>query len=119
MPLPLPNLKLKRVDCFYSKWSKAWKYRNTSAKVRADALQTVGNGQDANGNDPWAGYCFVVVRKIPQPVDGEQGEPTYQVVVKSPYLLIACKEVIGKVQGVSWTAEPLEVCFIYVASGIL
>lgn len=109
LPPPLPNLKVKRVDCFYSNWSKAWKYRNTSAKVRADALQTVGNGTDGTGPDPWISYCFVVVRKIPQAVDGEQREPTFQVVVKSPYLLIACKEVIGKVRGVSWTAEPLEV----------
>ena len=107
-PPPPPNLKVKRVDYFYSNWSKAWKYRNTSSKVKADALQTVGNG-DSNGPDPWQGYCFVVVRKLPQPVDGEQGEPTFQVVVKSPYLLIACKDVIQKVQGVSWTAEPLEV----------
>ena len=107
-PLAPANFKVKRVDYFYSNWSKAWKYRNTSSKVKADALQTVGNG-DSNAPDPWQGYCFVVVRKLPQPVDGEQGEPTFQVVVKSPYLLIACKDVIQKVQGVSWTAEPLEV----------
>ncbi|KAI0752500.1 P-loop containing nucleoside triphosphate hydrolase protein [Daedaleopsis nitida] len=106
-PPPPPNFKVKRVDYFYSNWSKAWKYRNTSSKVKADALQTIGNG-DSNGNDPWQTYCFVVVRKLPQAVDGEVGEPTFQVVVKSPYLLIACKDVIGKVQGVSWTAEPLE-----------
>ncbi|RDX52360.1 P-loop containing nucleoside triphosphate hydrolase protein [Lentinus brumalis] len=106
-PPPPPNLKVKRVDYFYSSWSKAWKYRNTSSKVKADVLQTIGNG-DTNGVDPWQTYCFVVVRKLPQPVDGEQGEPTFQVVVKSPYLLIALKDVIQKVQGISWTAEPLE-----------
>ncbi|RPD60608.1 P-loop containing nucleoside triphosphate hydrolase protein [Lentinus tigrinus ALCF2SS1-7] len=104
---PPPNLKVKRVDYFYSSWSKAWKYRNSSSKVKADVLQTIGNG-DTGGVDPWVSYCFVVVRKIPQPVDGEQGEPTFQVVVKSPYLLIALKDVIQKVQGISWTAEPLE-----------
>ncbi|KAI0767681.1 hypothetical protein C8Q74DRAFT_1370418 [Fomes fomentarius] len=107
LPPPPPTLKVKRVDYFYSSWSKAWKYRNTASKVKADALQTVGNG-DGSGNDPWQSYCFVVVRKLPQPVDGEQGEPTFQVVVKSPYLLVACKDVIQKVQGISWTAEPLE-----------
>lgn len=108
LPPPPPTLKVKRVDYFYSSWSKAWKYRNTASKVKADALQTVGNG-DGSGNDPWQSYCFVVVRKLPQPVDGEQCEPTFQVVVKSPYLLVACKDVIQKVQGISWTAEPLEV----------
>ena len=107
-PPPPPNLKVKRVEYFYSSWSKAWKYRNTASKVKADVLQTIGNG-DSSGVDPWVSYCFVVVRKIPQPVDGEQGEPTFQVVVKSPYLLIALKDVIQKVQGISWTAEPLEV----------
>ena len=109
-PPPPPNLKVKRVDYFWSTWSKQWKYRNTSAKVRPDdALKAVGNGLD-DGNDPWQGFCFVVVRKLPQPGDEkEKDEPTFQVVVKSPYLLMALKEVIQKVQGVSWTAEPLEV----------
>ena len=110
VPPPEPNLKVKRVDYFWSTWSKQWKYRNTSAKVRPDdALKAVGNGLD-DGNDPWQGFCFVVVRKLPQPGDEkEKDEPTFQVVVKSPYLLMALKEVIQKVQGVSWTAEPLEV----------
>ena len=109
-PPPPPKLSVKRVDCFYSNWTKAWKYRNTSSKVRADALwQTVGNGSSGNGSDPWAGHCFVVVRKIPQADDGVQGEPTFQVVVKSPYLRVVCRAVMGKIRGVSWTAEPLEV----------
>ena len=110
-PPPPPNLKVKRVDYFWSGWSKTWKYRNTSAKVRPDdALKAVGNGVD-DGNDPWQGFCFVVVRKLPQPgEEREKGEPTFQVVVKSAYLLIALREVVQKVQGVSWTAEPLEVC---------
>ncbi|KAM5546005.1 hypothetical protein V8D89_000131 [Ganoderma adspersum] len=108
-PPPPPNLKVKRVDYSWSGWSKTWKYRNTSAKVRPDdALKTVGNGGD-DGNDPWQGFCFVVVRKLPQPgEEKEKEEPTFQVVVKSPYLLIALREVIQKVPGVSWTAEPLE-----------
>ncbi|KAI1792767.1 P-loop containing nucleoside triphosphate hydrolase protein [Ganoderma leucocontextum] len=107
-PPPPPNLKVKRVDYFYSTWSRTWKYRNTAAKVRPDGLKTVGNGGD-DGNDPWQSFCFVVVRKLPQPgEDKDKDEPTYQVVVKSPYLLIALKDVIQKVPGVSWTAEPLE-----------
>ena len=122
-PPPPPNLKVKRVDYFWSGWSKTWKYRNTSAKVRPDdALKAVGNGVD-DGNDPWQGFCFVVVRKLPQPgEEREKGEPTFQVVVKSAYLLIAMREVVQKVQGVSWTAEPLEVrtasCKFHVASAL-
>lgn len=109
-PPPPPNLKVKRVDYFWSSWSKVWKYRNTSAKVRPDdVLKTVGNGTD-DGNDPWQSFCFVVVRKIPQSgQEKEKEEPTFQIVVKSPYLLIALREVIQNIQGVSWTAEPLEV----------
>ena len=26
-PLPVPSLKIKRVDLYYSRWSKSWKYR--------------------------------------------------------------------------------------------
>ena len=26
-PLPVPSLKVKRVDHYYSRWSKSWKYR--------------------------------------------------------------------------------------------
>jgi hypothetical protein len=26
-PLPSPNLKVKRVDFYYSKWSRKWKYQ--------------------------------------------------------------------------------------------
>jgi hypothetical protein len=25
--IPIPSLKVKRVDNYYSRWSKAWKYR--------------------------------------------------------------------------------------------
>ena len=106
-PLPSPNLKIKRVDHFWSTWSKCWKYRNTGSGVVAEAVRPVGNGTD---NDPWQNFCFVVVRKIPEPNKQLEGaEITFQVVVKSTYLLKACKEVIGSIPGLSWTAEPLEV----------
>ena len=26
-PLPIPSLKVKRVDYYYSRWTKSWKYR--------------------------------------------------------------------------------------------
>ncbi|KAI0752549.1 P-loop containing nucleoside triphosphate hydrolase protein [Daedaleopsis nitida] len=104
--LPPPNLKVKRVDYFWSTWSKAWKYKNTGSGVVAEAMRPVGNGSD---NDPWQNFCFVVVRKFPDPRNAHQGgDITFQIVVKSPYLLKACKDVIGQVPGLSWTAEPLE-----------
>ena len=112
-PLPSPNLKIKRVDHFWSTWSKCWKYRNTGSGVVAEAVRPVGNGTD---NDPWQNFCFVVVRKLPDPRHadrpGPAGEIKFQIVVKSPYLLKACKDVVGTVPGISWTAEPLEVRFV-------
>ncbi|KAH9903157.1 P-loop containing nucleoside triphosphate hydrolase protein [Cubamyces lactineus] len=104
--LPPVNLKVKRVDYYYSKWSKVWKYKNTGSSFNPEVLFTVGNG-NPDGPDPWQSYCFVVVRKLPQAND-EPCEPTFDVVVKSPYLLTACKDVIQTVPGISWTAEPLE-----------
>ena len=107
-----PNLKIKRVDHYWSTWSKSWKYRNTGSRIIAEAVHPVGNGTD---NDPWQNFCFVVVRKIPnqrahfQLEQGPTSEITFQIVIKSPYLLKACRDVVGQVPGLSWTAEPLEV----------
>ncbi|KAI0634518.1 P-loop containing nucleoside triphosphate hydrolase protein [Trametes polyzona] len=110
-PQPPPAmLKVKRVDHYYSNWSKVWKYRNSGSNVNPESLLASlsgGGPQERNNADPWLSYCFVVVRKFPQHTE-EGIDPTFQVVVKSPYLLLACKDVIGKVQGVSWTADPLE-----------
>lgn len=57
--------------------------------------------------DLWTQFCFIVVRMVPQPED--EGI-SYKVVVKSPYLLTACKDVIQDVPGLSWNSVPLEVC---------
>ncbi|KAI8996656.1 P-loop containing nucleoside triphosphate hydrolase protein [Trametes punicea] len=104
--LPPANLKIKRVDYYYSTWSGEWKYRNTVAGVNPEALLTVGTGS-RDGQDPWQSFCFVVVRKVPYPPD-TIGDPVFVVVVKSPYLLIACKAVIGTISGMSWNVQLLE-----------
>ncbi|OCH86746.1 P-loop containing nucleoside triphosphate hydrolase protein [Obba rivulosa] len=104
--LPPPTLKVKRVDHYWSNWSKAWKYRNTSSKVTPEMMTAFGGSSDSS--DPWLSFCFVVVRKMPQNMDEGQ-EPTFQIVVKSPYLVKACKDVIGDVPGLSWTQDPLQV----------
>jgi hypothetical protein len=46
-----------------------------------------------------------VVRTIPRT---ENAEPTFKVVVKSEYILKACKDVIESWPGISWNADPLE-----------
>ena len=102
-PLPAPNLKIKRVDHFYSRWSKKWKYQNSGSYAIPEAMAPPSSeGKD----DPWHQFCLVVVREIPQ---NGMLDPYFKVVVKSQYLLKACKDVIGEVQGVSWNVVPLEV----------
>jgi hypothetical protein len=39
----------------------------------------------------------------------ENQEPTFKIVVKSGYILKACKDVIQEWPGISWNTEPLEV----------
>ncbi|KAF8148667.1 P-loop containing nucleoside triphosphate hydrolase protein [Crassisporium funariophilum] len=100
-PLPVPSLKVKRVDHYYSRWTKGWKYRNTSSKVTAETLPIMQSGT----NDAWKDFSFVIVRTIPRT---ENAEPTFKVVIKSEYILKACKDVIQSWPGISWNSDPLE-----------
>ncbi|KAF9449629.1 P-loop containing nucleoside triphosphate hydrolase protein [Macrolepiota fuliginosa MF-IS2] len=97
-----PSLKVKRVDYYYSWWTRSWKYRNTSAKVAVEGFPV---GASKDGNDPWKDFLFVVVRQIPRQ---ETAEITVKIVVKSPFILKACKDVIQSWPGISWNADPLE-----------
>ncbi|KAF8587999.1 P-loop containing nucleoside triphosphate hydrolase protein [Ramaria rubella] len=97
---PALNLKVKKVDHFYSRWSKKWKYQNSGSNAIPELRPLPVEGKD----DPWQQYCFVVIREIPR----EDEDTSFRIVVKSPYLLKACKDVIGEVQGVSWNAVPLQ-----------
>ncbi|OCH86747.1 P-loop containing nucleoside triphosphate hydrolase protein [Obba rivulosa] len=111
-PLPPPVLKIKRVDHYYSNWYRAWRYRNTSAKATPEANNPYASQTNSAAPDPWQGFCFVVVRKMPRQVEKEHtpgAQPTFHIVVKSPYLRKACKEVMQHLTGISWTAEPLEI----------
>ncbi|KAJ6563432.1 P-loop containing nucleoside triphosphate hydrolase protein [Mycena vulgaris] len=100
-PLPPASSKIKRVDYFYSRWSKGWKYKNMNSKVTVETLPILGGGN----NDPWKDYSFVVVRKIHQK---ENIQPTFKIVIKSEYILKACQDVIQTWPGVSWNADPLQ-----------
>ncbi|RDB27185.1 ATPase family AAA domain-containing protein 3B [Hypsizygus marmoreus] len=99
--LPAPSLKVKRVDHYYSRWSRTWKYRNMDSRVTVETLPIIQTGS----NDPWKDYNFVIVRKIPQQ---ENQEPTFKIIIKSGYLVRACKDVIQSWPGVSWNSDPLE-----------
>ncbi|KIJ53579.1 hypothetical protein M422DRAFT_241814 [Sphaerobolus stellatus SS14] len=100
-PGPVANLKIKKVDHFYSKWSKKWKYTNSGSNIIPELRTQPAEGKD----DPWQQYCFVVIREIPQNGDAQ---PYFKIAIKSPYLLKACKDVVGDIQGVSWNDIPLE-----------
>ncbi|KAF5368050.1 hypothetical protein D9758_004441 [Tetrapyrgos nigripes] len=93
-----PSLKVKRVDHYYSKWSKGWKYRNTSSKVTVETLPMLGRG--AGDNDPWKDYLFVPTSDL--------YPPKFKIVIKSEYILKACKDVIQSWPGISWNSDPLE-----------
>ncbi|KAF7341706.1 AAA domain-containing protein [Mycena sanguinolenta] len=86
-------------DCLIrlgDEWNK-----NMNSKVTVETLPVIGGG---NGNEPWKEYNFVVVRTIPQQ---ENRQPTFMIVIKSEYLLKACKDVIQTWPGISWHADPL------------
>ncbi|KAI0329767.1 P-loop containing nucleoside triphosphate hydrolase protein [Cubamyces sp. BRFM 1775] len=106
-----PNLKIKRVDHYFSRWSEQWKYRNTGSSVVVEAVPPGPVASVANAvtpsNDPWQEFCFVVVRKLPQERKSKES-PTYKVVIKSPYLVKACTDVMKYVPGLSWTVGPIE-----------
>ncbi|KZP28708.1 hypothetical protein FIBSPDRAFT_1039447 [Athelia psychrophila] len=103
--LPPVSLKVKRLDYYYSKWSRKWKYQPTSSNTLPEMRAGPAAALEPGKEDPWAQFCFVVVRTIPQ---AEDQAITYKVDIKSPYLLTACKEVIQDVPGLSWNAIPLE-----------
>lgn len=105
-PMAPCNIKVKRVDHYWSNWSKAWKYKNSGSGAIAESGPASGSGGNVK-DDPWGQYCFVVIRKLPKSDEG--GDPTFTVVLKSPYLIQACKHVIQDVPGISWNAVPLEV----------
>ncbi|GJJ06516.1 hypothetical protein Clacol_000708 [Clathrus columnatus] len=99
-PIEPAYLKIKKVDHYYSRWQKKWKYANTGSNVIPEMRVA-----PSDSKDEWQQFCFVVVREIP---DGADIPPYFRIVVKSPYLLRACKEVVGEVVGVSWTVVPLQ-----------
>ncbi|KAF8636274.1 hypothetical protein AX17_003665 [Amanita inopinata Kibby_2008] len=100
-PLPPPTLKVKRVDCYYSSWAKGWKYRNMNSKVVVETIPVISTST----TDQWKEYGLVLIRTIPQKPGPE---PAFKFVIKSPYIIKICKEVIQSWPGISWNSDPLE-----------
>ena len=94
--------------------------QNMSSHITVETIPIMQSGN----NDPWKDYAFVsdiflgdiqarvntilfsVIRRLGQQ---ENQEPTFKIVIKSEYLLKACKDVIISWPGVSWNSDPLEV----------
>ncbi|KAH9848062.1 P-loop containing nucleoside triphosphate hydrolase protein [Lenzites betulinus] len=95
---------IKYVDQAYNKQSSAWEYVDTESDVLAEMTTPLGT---AVSYGAWQDYCFVVVRNIP--ARRTPGDViTFKIVVISTHLLQACKTVMGDIEGVSWTSDPLE-----------
>ncbi|KIM47188.1 hypothetical protein M413DRAFT_7761 [Hebeloma cylindrosporum] len=59
-PLPVPSLKVKRVDKYFSTWG-SWKYRDTNAKViTVEPPPSIPGG--GGSNDIWKDFSFVLVQ---------------------------------------------------------
>jgi hypothetical protein len=109
VPLPPPSLRVKKVDHYFSRWQKKWKYENTGTNIIPELrhLPETSSG----GDDPWQAFCFVVIREIPREQDKD---PYFKIQIKSPYLSKACKKVIKEMVGLSWNAIPLQVRMYFV-----
>jgi hypothetical protein len=100
--------------------------QNMSSKVTVETLPIMPGG--SGSNDIWKDFSFVYdhsVARFPQtdifcysrivrtlPTYGP-AEPTFKLVVKSEYILKACKDVIQSWPGVFWNNDPLEVSTTY------
>ncbi|KAJ7894836.1 P-loop containing nucleoside triphosphate hydrolase protein [Mycena olivaceomarginata] len=83
-PLPPASTKIKRLDYYYSRWSKGWKYKNMNSKVTVETLPVLGG----SGKRSLEG---VQLRRR-----------------AASTLLKACQDIIQTWPGVSWHADPLE-----------
>ncbi|KAF8996417.1 hypothetical protein BDQ17DRAFT_1284512 [Cyathus striatus] len=100
-PLPIPSLKVKRLDYYYSRWTKGWKYGYDARYITVETIPIINTG----ANDAWKEYSFVIVRTIPKEPDHE---PSFKIVIKSEYILKACKDIIETWPGISWNSDPVQ-----------
>ncbi|TDL27684.1 P-loop containing nucleoside triphosphate hydrolase protein [Rickenella mellea] len=99
-PPPIPAgtlLEVKRVDEVYDRKLNEWKLKDsivTSKKPK---------------KDPYAAYAFTVNRKFLPTPDSTLHIIITTIDIKSAVLKKAGMEVVGQVQGISWTSKPLKV----------
>ncbi|KAK2461348.1 hypothetical protein APHAL10511_006633 [Amanita phalloides] len=106
---PMPSFQVKRVDCYYSSWSKSWKYRNMSNKIFAEPsppTRSTSIVSNTPADDKWKDYAMVLVRIIP--IDKHM-KPGYRYVIKSTHVRSVCEDVIRSWPGIKWDSDPLEI----------
>lgn len=103
-PLAALNLKVKKVDYYYSNWARKWKYKNSES---GSSVIPEMRSMLSDGKDDWGQFCFVVIKTIHQ---DEKQEPTFTVVIKSSYLRKAFQDVMQeRFAGPSWDSVHIEV----------
>ena len=101
--------RVKTVDLYWNAEEKAWKHKNTTSDIPAELVQPVGRGASS---DAWKEFCFVVLRRLPDPRDPHEQTIDFKVVVTSPHLLNVCRDIIGQVPGLSWNSQPVKVSML-------
>lgn len=98
-------LEVKHIDEIYDMFSGQWTVRPTPPSATASS-------KDKSGK--YDAYTFTVIRRFnPAAVTADRRATSYSVVklleIHSEELKKVGNEVIGNVQGISWTAKPLRV----------
>ena len=92
------RLEIRRLDEIYDRQRSEWTKKDTVERKSKDK------------DSAYAEFAFTVVRKF-----NPTQEPTLHIItttydIRSSHLRKIGKDVIGQVQGITWTAKPLKVC---------
>lgn len=102
------RLDIKFVDSRWEEASDSWKYTDTdNPDTPAEQVQRIG--AEATDSSSWEEYCFVVIRKHSEASKDSKPTITFEIVLKSLYLIKACRNVMADIRGVSWNSQPVTV----------
>ncbi|THH09758.1 hypothetical protein EW145_g1774 [Phellinidium pouzarii] len=94
------SLEYKRVDEIYDRKTNQW--------IARDGV-TPRCSQAQAKRSPYERYTFTIMRTYDMHPKPSKNIYTTTIDIKSEYLQKACEEVIGKIQGLSWTVKPLRI----------
>ncbi|KAM6497590.1 P-loop containing nucleoside triphosphate hydrolase protein [Amanita muscaria] len=106
-PITTPTFQVKRVDFYYSSWTKSWKYRPMASTVSSDVLHasevTVAVPPAI---EQWKSYALVLVRVTPR---DRNSQAMLKYIINNPHVKSVCQDVIRSWPGINWDAETLEI----------